>query len=396
MVFIYYVFLLVMQIFLLFKTVKNNYKNNWIILFTTIGLSMMSVGLLFVTSILSAHFIGWNVLVYIVLSLIAAVLYFLMLIISLIMRLICGSKKSNSSFKNIFNICIVVIIVSLIFTVTIESIPYIIKERNDKINMNNAQEKVIEILNQKYGNGQFKIEKMEEANVCKDCMWLSKIDGYKFTISTSYMNSDFTVDMEKSNLKISNDEFLDDYYKEKNGIENLEDYIQEYKLDQLNKEVSNHYNVTISFNNVFVKDFEKKDYERVPSLDELAKNVRLLDPKVEINENLTSKDALLNYLVDFTSYFISDLDTSNFEYSQTSKYFRYKYDYSKLGVTNYSDQYNGYGGYVLAGDYKYSEEKGHYVIENEDSIIRINIMGDVKTLNKEDVLKKTITGNTDL
>ena len=76
-----------------------------------------------------------------------------------------------------------------------------------------------------------------------------------------------------------------------------------------------------------------------------------------------------------------------FHYSQTDKYFRYKYDYTKLGVYNYTDQFNGYGGYVLAGDYKYSEEKGHYVLINEDKIIRINIMGKVTTFNVEDILK---------
>ena len=95
---------------------------------------------------------------------------------------------------------------------------------------------------------------------------------------------------------------------------------------------------------------------------------------------------MLNYLVKFTKFYIKDFDTSNITYLQTNKYFRYKYDYTKLGVNDYSDQYDGYGGYVFAGNIKYSEEQGHYVTEDEDTIVRINIMGEVTTFNLKDIL----------
>ena len=129
------------------------------------------------------------------------------------------------------------------------------------------------------------------------------------------------------------------------------------------------------------------NYGQIPNIDELSNFVELHDPKIEIKEDLKTKDELLNYLVKFSKFFIKDFDTSNITYSQTSKYFRYKYDYTKLGVNNYTDQYNGYGGYVLAGNYKYSEEQGRYVVEDEDTIVRINIMGNVTTFNIEDILK---------
>ena len=130
-----------------------------------------------------------------------------------------------------------------------------------------------------------------------------------------------------------------------------------------------------------------KNYGQIPTIDELSDFVELRDPKIEIKEDLKTKDDLLNYLVKFSKFFIKDFDTSNITYSQTSKYFRYKYDYKKLGVNNYTDQYNGYGGYVLAGNYKYSEEQGRYVVEDEDTIVRINIMGNVTTFNIKDILE---------
>ena len=37
----------------------------------------------------------------------------------------------------------------------------------------------------------------------------------------------------------------------------------------------------------------------------------------------------------------------------------------------------------------YSEDKKHYVAENEDKIVRINVMGNVTTYNLDDILKST-------
>ena len=268
----------------------------------------------------------------------------------------------------------------------IEDLPYKIEQKNDKIAENNAKEQIIILLNQQYGDGNFEIVEMVETNICYDGMGPG-CEGYEFTMSTDYLNQKFIVSLTKENFEIYENNFLDEYYKENLGITDLENYLKEYKVKKLNEIISQSFNAKIDFNNIFMDNYLDKNYGQIPTIDELSDFVELRDPKIEIKEDLKTKDDLLNYLVKFSKFFIKDFDTSNITYSQTSKYFRYKYDYKKLGVNNYTDQYNGYGGYVLAGNYKYSEEQGRYVVEDEDTIVRINIMGNVTTFNIKDILE---------
>ena len=321
-----------------------------------------------------------------------------MLIISVVMKVI-KKKKNNvqkpeenelekKSIKKGLIINILTIVITFLIALFIEDLPYKIEQKKDRLAENKAQEQIIILLNQQYGDGNFEIVEMVEKDICYSCSWMGPgVDGYEFTMSTNYLDKNFIVSLTKENFEIYENDFLNDYYKEKLGITDLESYLKDYKVEKLNEILSQSFNAKIDFNNIFMEDYSNINYGQIPTIDELSNFVELHDPKIEIKENLKTKDELLNYLVKFSKFFIKDFDTSNITYSQTSKYFRYKYDYTKLGVNNYTDQYNGYGGYVLAGNYKYSEEQGRYVVEDEDTIVRINIMGNVTTFNIEDILK---------
>lgn len=193
--------------------------------------------------------------------------------------------------------------------------------------------------------------------------------------------------MLKDENKIYKDQFLNVYYKEKEDIDDLDNYLIGCEVKKLDESISKEFNASIDFNNKSMGNYKDNNYGYIPSIDEISIYAELEDPKIDIKEELTTKEELLNYLVKFTKFFIKDLDKTNIKYNQSNKYFRYKYDYKKLGVNNYTDQYNGYAGYVLAGEYIYSYEKERYVLEDEDKIVRINILGNVSTYNLEDILK---------
>ncbi len=388
---IFYFLLLIVQIVMLVKTIKKTNKKNWSLLLSTIITSIVLLIVFFTYSWVNMNYIGWNIIAYLIISIIAGALYLLMLIISIIIKVIKNKKNNvqkldeNESEKNSIKkgliINILTIVITFLIALFIEYLPY-------KIAENNAKEQIIILLNQQYGDGNFKIVEMSEKDICYGCSWMgSGIDGYEFTISTDYLDKNFVVSLTKENFEIYKNDFLSEYYKENLGITDLENYLKDYKVKKLNEIISQSFNAEIDFNNIFMKDYSDTNYGQIPTIDELSNFVELHDPKIEIKEDLKTKDDLLNYLVKFSKFFIKDFDTSNITYSQTSKYFRYKYDYTKLGVNNYTDQYNGYGGYVLAGNYKYSEEQGHYVVEDEDSIVRINIMGNITTFNIKDILK---------
>lgn len=394
---IFYFLLLMFQIIMLVKTIKKTNKKNWWILLSTIVFSIILVGIFFVYTWINGSYIGgWNFLGYLIINIMAVSVYIFMFIISVIMKIIKNKKnkeqkfveneRDNKTIKNSLIINIVSIFIIFLIALFIEDLPYKIEQKNDKIAENNAKEQIIILLNQQYGDGNFEIVEMVEKNTCYDGMGPG-CEGYEFTMSTDYLNQKFIVSLTKENFEIYENNFLDEYYKENLGITDLENYLKEYKVKKLNEIISQSFNAKIDFNNIFMDNYLDKNYGHIPTIDELSDFVELRDPKIEIKEDLKTKDDLLNYLVKFSKFFIKDFDTSNITYSQTSKYFRYKYDYKKLGVNNYTDQYNGYGGYVLAGNYKYSEEQGRYVVEDEDTIVRINIMGNVTTFNIKDILE---------
>ncbi len=390
---IFYFLLLIVQIVMLVKTVKKTNKKNWSLLLSTIITSIALVIVFFTYSWVNMNYIGWNFIVYLIINIITGAVYVLMLIISIIMKVIKNKKyktqklEENKLKKSLIITTLTIVIVFLI-ALFIEDLAYKIEQKNDKIAENKAKEQIITLLNQQYGDGNFEIVEMVEEDICYGCAWMGPgVDGYEFTMSTDYLNKNFIVSLRKENFEIYENDFLSEYYKEKLGITDLENYVKDYKVKKLNEIISQSFNAEINFNNIFMKDYSDINYGKIPTIEELSNYVELHDPKIEIKEDLKTKDDLLNYLVKFSKFFIKDFDTSNITYSQTNKYFRYKYDYTKLGVNNYTDQYNGYGGYVLAGNYKYSEEQGRYVVEDEDTIVRINIMGNVTTFNTEDILK---------
>lgn len=388
---IFYVLLLIVQIILLVKSTKENNKKRWSMLFSTIVLSILLVLLFFIYSWINIDYLGWASIYYLFLCVCSGAVYILMLIISIIIKVIKYKKSDDIDFK-FFNkpliITLSTIFIIFLLSLFVQDLPYKIEEKNDKISFEKAREEIIGLLEKRYGDGNFKILEMAEKDICYSCSWMGPgIDGYEFLIDTDYFDKDFTITLTKEDFKIYEDEFLDNYYEETLGITDLENYVMHYKTNKLNEIIGQKFNVKIGFNNIFFEDTIEKEYGYVPTIEELSALVELHDPKIEINENITSKEDLLDYLVKFTKFFIKELEPSMFHYSQTDKYFRYKYDYTKLGINDYTDQFNGYGGYVLAGDYKYSEEKGHYILINENDIIRINIMGKVTTFNTEDILK---------
>ena len=389
----FYILLLVVQIVMLILSIKNNTKKNWSLLISTILSSIILVIVFFICTWFSDDYIGWNIISYIIINFIAEVIFILMLVISSIIKVKIKKKKKPEKeedkkiIKKTIIINIITIFIAFLIALFIEDLPYKIEQKNNKIAEDKARKQIIVLLNKQYGDGNFKIVKMEEKNLCYDCSWLtSGTDGFEFEISTKYFDKNFIVSLTKDKFKIYDNKVLNEYYREKLGTEDLDTYLRDYKVKKLNDSLSQSFNVEIRFNNTDIKEYSNVEFGKIPTIDELSNYVELQDPKFDIKENLKTKEELLNYLVKLTKFYIKDFDTSNITYLQTNKYFRYKYDYTKLGVNDYSDQYDGYGGYVLAGNIKYSEEKKQYVTEDEDTIVRINIMGEVTTFNLKDIL----------
>lgn len=395
---IFSLFVFIIQIAILSKATKNNNKNYWSLLLSTSLLSIILLALFLLYSWININYIDWNFVGYLIISIVAISIYTLLLIISIILKTKIAKKKikpeltENKNEQNLTRKTILksllIIFISYLLAVFIEFLPYRIKQKNDMIAENKAREQIIILLNQRYGNGNFEIEEMTRKNICDGCSWMGPgIDGYEFSISTDYLPNNFTVSLTKENFKIYENNFLNEYYKEKHGIPQLEDYLIKYKIHKLSEIVSHKFNAEIDFNNTFININLDKNYGHIPSIEELSNYVELQDPKFVIKDEIKTNDELLKYLLKLTKFYLTEFDTSNITYLQTNKYFRYKYDCTKLLDSNKTNQYNDYEGYVLAGNYIYSKEQERYIVIDEDTIVSINVMDDITTLTIEDILK---------
>lgn len=208
---------------------------------------------------------------------------------------------------------------------------------------------------------------------------------YQFTVSSSYINDNFTVDVIKNDKSRVYEKFLDVYYREKLNTDDIDKYLLDYRTNKINNIISKKFDITINFGSVSDLDYDEY-YNKIPSINEIADNMTLRDPEISIYANLTTEEEILEYLINFTRFYISELDTLNVDYEYSEfKYFMYKYDYVKMGIYNYDYDYR-YDGYVLAGEYKCFDPRGECIIKNEDSIITINIEGKDNKFNTSDII----------
>lgn len=394
---LFYVSLLIVQIVLLINFVRNK-ENMWLYLFSLEISSIISSGLVIGYSVFRIHYFEWTSVVLIILSVLAILVYMLMIMISFVIKItknkeievnnvgINATKKYTS--KIIFKVLGVVLLCLLLF-VSAETKLYDIGVDEQEIirqeNLITARKSVLDYLKNKYGNGNFSIVDVKNSEGKNSFDYEPYI--YEMTLSSNYMNENFNVIIASETNHIQQDDFLDKYYYEKLGISNLKEYLIDYRIEELNNSISEKFDATISFSDQSIYDYGKEYYGKIPDLSVLAKDVKLYDPKIDINADITNEDDLLSYLVDLTKFYIKEFDKTNIGYSYESEYFRYKYDYTKFGIYDYTDQYEGYGGYVYAGEYKWSDEKEHYVREKEDEIVRINVMGKVITYALEDIIE---------
>lgn len=384
------ILLLIYEIYLLVRNIKDNTSSNNFLLLSTLIISIIFDAIYLCVMYSNISLIGWWLLYYFIVCIVFFALSIILLVASSIIISVKKKKDDKNDKKNVKKKLIinaVVIIMCFVISMFIKLLPYKISERKDNDLAIKAKEKIVLLLNERYGNGNFKVLNMSENDVTGFYSMFPVNNGYEFEISSDYLNDSFIVTMLKDENKIYKDQFLNVYYKEKENIADLDNYLIGCEVKKLNVSISKEFNTSIDFNNKSIGNYKDNNFGHIPGIDEISIYAELEDPKIDIKEELTTKEELLNYLVKFTKFFIKDLDKTNIKYNQTDKYFRYKYDYKKLGVNNYTDQYNGYAGYVLAGEYKYSYEKERYVLEDEDKIVRINILGNVSTYNLEDILK---------
>ena len=119
---IFYFLLLIVQIVMLVKTIKKTNKKNWSLLLSTIISSIVLLIVFFTYSWVNMNYVGWNIIAYLIISIIAGALYLLMLIISIIIKVIKNKKNNvqkleeNESEKNSIKKGLIINILTIVIT----------------------------------------------------------------------------------------------------------------------------------------------------------------------------------------------------------------------------------------------------------------------------------------
>ncbi len=245
--------------------------------------------------------------------------------------------------KKFLEICLgVVMVLTLIITIF-----SIIDESEKKKSYERSEKEVIEQLEEKYGDGNFKIE---ERNT-KDCGFLSYCETETtMSISTDYLKEDFIISYEDNNYRYGNfteDTFLEELYEEnwyQKGV-SFEEYLKEQKTNWLNDKIIDkelQSKIALQFEYMTV-DFRNVEFGKKPELEDLIENAYIGNPYLNVNGY--EKEDLQNFTKDIKKTY------ENLEENQK------KYDYylpARLGIKfetknpfNENNNYNYYNsGYI--------------------------------------------------
>lgn len=400
-----FIVLFILQLVFFVLAIVRKSKVAWKTLFSIEISSLVAIPIIIIFAILLADKFGWYTLTFIVFAGWAILPFLIMLVVSIIVRAVKRNKLNSISYyvgengtylqenhKPAILKAIGVVAILLVATLSIEVLSNNIsldkqQKKYDK-DVAKAKVAVVDYLNQKYGDGNFSVKDVDTPSSLFTGS-PDMVSSFIFTMTTDYMKDDFEVTLNRDLSDITDYDFLEKYYKEKQGVEDLEEYIGEYKIDKLNKKISKSFNSTIGFIETNI-DIEKVECNgKIPTIDELSEDVKLIDPRFDINEDINSYEALTEYLEDLTRYYITEISEEDIQYRSYTEYFRYKFDFVSLGDEDYTDQYNGYGGYVMSGDYKYSDEKGNYEKINADTIVRIYNTRTIAVYTLDELLNPT-------
>lgn len=138
----------------------------------------------------------------------------IILIVGLIFKktLKTNSVKIN---KNSFFVSILVILLNIF-------VLFCLPLGKTNVTLNSGEKQVIDYLNNKYGNGNYKVINVYN-EYSNSGMWDKNLSGYYYEIKSDYMNDTFIVNIDDNFNYIDADYFLPVYYSQKNNLKyNLE------------------------------------------------------------------------------------------------------------------------------------------------------------------------------
>lgn len=227
-------------------------------------------------------------------------------------------KDENSLFNNKLKLILIIVclFIPIIYGVVGNKLYNISENKKEVI----AQKTVINYLNQKYDDGNYKIKNIDQGNICKNCFAFTYTKGYTLSVTTDYFANDFEVTITKDNFKIREDSFIFEYLKSLTS-ENIYDYydIENYFNKKISNEINDkylkQYNAKINLEiNLDEEKLKEYNFNSLPSI----KNIEDLLNK-NINYITISKNFTENEIEIFVPYIVEIYETIYNEFEKQEK-----------------------------------------------------------------------------
>lgn len=363
---VFSILVVLFQIYLLVKAIKKPNKDRFVLLFVVSICFIISVILPYGFDYFDIYPVGFDFLMIYLVDIVCIPISLLIIFIGLFLMFINmnNGKYSKEKLLNVSkNLILFLVIIELIMPSVLFISEIKFYDNAEVKNQEKISDKIINDLNNQFGNGNFKIIETKKSN--KD-IFNSGISGYIFTISSDYIEDTFEILYDTDNDLIKYNQFLDKYYKEKFSIELFKEYLIQYKTDQVSKLLNENFNVEITFHDSYVSDITK-NFGKVPSIDELTSYVVLRKPRIDLLDDINNKDDFLDYIIRFTNYYLTKIQDVYISFGEDDyEYFKFNYDYKKLGIAGDNTSYPGYA-------------------MKEDNNVRINYYTIVKTYSLDDI-----------
>lgn len=344
---IFYVILFVLQIILFVLAIKDKQKKIWDELFIIEGISLMSPPIY--AKIFKAINVGssWSGLGVAIIGIIVAIPFGIFICISIIARIILRKKIIQTQEKSKLPWLILLIIILFIIC-TIPDIKPLIDERTRRKEFSNY---IMTYLNDRYGNGNYKIEKIYNWNDCGlACLDMGRPNAYEFTIQSDNLDNNFTVKINIETKEIKEDTFLYDYYKKDYSVE-----VENEIYNEMNNLIPENSGYKVSLEVLINKD-SRTNYGKIPTIDEIKEDVKQ-------NADITFKNFIINR--DF-------INEEDFKVFMIDVYKEYLLNYKKYNKRDLIDFVFVNGNPFFEDTmYGYYKDDG-YIKEKEDNIYIYN------------------------
>lgn len=273
------------------------------------------------------------------------------------------NKKNKESYQvsikksSIIEILTKIIIIPVLITssIFIEHIPnHITYEENKKL-LNELKENILTHLNERYGNGDFKIIKIEKIDnnryYNKNIVYEDKASyealpvvsyDYKVTISTKYIKKYFELLIDSNYRDYKKDNFIETYLIENKKM-NKNDSLREYLKEQVSSPLKSYdAYIDVKYLN-FYNSFYNEKYGQIPTTEQLLKSLSFEIGEITINKKFTKEqeDDFKEYMMELIKIYLKNYVK---DYSpQGNIMFRFNFSYDNPFATN---QHYKDGGYV--------------------------------------------------